>query len=191
MYHPHTIDATVLQKRTKEDWIFQLLASLSPNFKDLRSHILMNLELPYLKSVCATIKLEEIHRKMMSWDTNSRAANARVYHAKAMSRSENSGMSDYHALPWQATDERTFKRKWLDLKCSYCYNIGHLTNRYWQLYPEIKPRFAKEQWGYKRQSSNYKSNLATHTTQNFTTNLVALIQDFANYLQDKHGHKKA
>jgi hypothetical protein len=82
----------------------------------------------------------------MSCDTNSRAANARVYHAKAMSRSENSGMSDYHALPWQVTNERTFKRKWLDLKCSYCYNIGHLIDRCWQLYPEIKPRFA-EQWG--------------------------------------------
>jgi hypothetical protein len=63
-----------------------------------------------------------------------------------MSRSENSGMSDYHALPWQVTNERTFKRKRLDLKCSYCYNIGHLIDRCWQLYPEIKPRFA-EQWG--------------------------------------------
>ena len=59
----------------------------------------MNLELTSLKSVCTTIQLEEIRRKVMSCDTNSRAANARVYHAKAMSRSENSGMSDYHALP--------------------------------------------------------------------------------------------
>jgi hypothetical protein len=32
------------EKRTNEDQIFQLLASLSLDFKDLRSHILMNPE---------------------------------------------------------------------------------------------------------------------------------------------------
>lgn len=54
----------------------------------------MNLELPYLKSVCVTIQLEEIHRKVVSCDTNSRAANACVYHAKVVSHSENFVMSD-------------------------------------------------------------------------------------------------
>ena len=43
------------EKRTNEDQFFQLLASLSLDFKDLRSHILMNPELSSLQSVCITI----------------------------------------------------------------------------------------------------------------------------------------
>jgi len=54
-YRPHTIDATTLWKRIETDKIFQLLASLSLDFKDLWSHILMNPELSSLKLVCATI----------------------------------------------------------------------------------------------------------------------------------------
>jgi hypothetical protein len=66
IYRPHTIDAATLRKKTEEDIIFQLLASLNPYFEDLRSHILMNLELTSLKSVCATIQREEIRRKVMT-----------------------------------------------------------------------------------------------------------------------------
>jgi hypothetical protein len=104
-----------------------------------------------------------------------------------MSRSENSGMFDYHFLPRQAIYERTFKGKQWDLKCSYYHNTGHLIDRCWQLYPEIKPWFTKEQWGYQRWSFNYKSN---HSTKKFTANPVVLIQEFANYLQDKHNYEK-
>jgi hypothetical protein len=35
IYHPHTCDAAVLRRRKEEDIIFQLLASLSSDFKDL------------------------------------------------------------------------------------------------------------------------------------------------------------
>ena len=56
IYHPHTCDAAVLRRRTEEDKIFQLLASLSYNFEDLRSHILMNLELPSLQSITAMVQ---------------------------------------------------------------------------------------------------------------------------------------
>jgi threonine/homoserine efflux transporter RhtA len=52
LYHPYTIDATVLKKQEKEDKIFQLLASLDPNYEDLCSLILMNHDLPSLTSVC-------------------------------------------------------------------------------------------------------------------------------------------
>jgi hypothetical protein len=102
MYRPHTIDVVVLWKRTEEDRIFQLLASLNPDFKDLWSHILMNLELPHLKFMRATIQHEDIRRMVRSRDTNSRETTTRVYHVKAMPRSENlnSGMSDYLSPPW-------------------------------------------------------------------------------------------
>ena len=97
------------------------------------------MKLPSLKFVCATIQGEKICRKVINRDTNSRAADTCVYHAKTMSRSENSGMFDYHSLPQQAIYERTFKGKQSDLKCNYCHNTGHLIDRCWQLHPEIKP----------------------------------------------------
>jgi len=82
MYRPHTTDATILRKRTKEDKIFQLLASLSPDFEDLRSHILMNLELPTFKSVCATIQHEEIRRKVMTREAG--VSDTRAYQTKLL-----------------------------------------------------------------------------------------------------------
>ena len=46
VYRPHTTNPTVLLKKTEEDKKFQLLASLSLEYENLRSHILMNYELP-------------------------------------------------------------------------------------------------------------------------------------------------
>jgi hypothetical protein len=66
LYRPYTIDAVVLKKREEEDEIFQLLASLGPHYEDLRSWILMNLDLPSLTNVCASIQREEAHRKVMN-----------------------------------------------------------------------------------------------------------------------------
>jgi hypothetical protein len=61
----------------------------------------MNSELPYLKFIHATIQHEDIRRIVMSRDTNSGETTTRVYHVKAMPRSENlnSGMSDYLSPP--------------------------------------------------------------------------------------------
>lgn len=56
LYFPHTIDATKLRKHEEEDKIFQLLASLSSDYEDLCSRILMNPDLPSLTSVCTTIQ---------------------------------------------------------------------------------------------------------------------------------------
>ena len=46
VYRPHSTDSTVLLKRAEEDKIFQLLSSLGSEYEDLRSHILMNPDLP-------------------------------------------------------------------------------------------------------------------------------------------------
>jgi len=70
IYRPHTCDVVILRRRTEEDKIFQLLASLSSDFEDLRSHILINPKQPSLKSVTTTIQREEIHRKVdESWNS--------------------------------------------------------------------------------------------------------------------------
>jgi len=75
------------------------LASLSSDFEDLRSHILMNPELPSLQSVTTTVQHEEIRKKVMNHETQSRTAATRSYHVKTMPHSENSssGMPK-HAL---------------------------------------------------------------------------------------------
>lgn len=59
VYRPHTTDSTVLLKRAKEEKIFQLLASLSSDYEDVLSHILMNTELLSFSSICVTIQREE------------------------------------------------------------------------------------------------------------------------------------
>ena len=79
VYRPHTIDAAVLTKRAEEDKIFQLLASLSPQYEDLRSHVLMNPDLPSFSSVCATIQREETRRKIMIVELKENIPEARVY----------------------------------------------------------------------------------------------------------------
>jgi hypothetical protein len=127
----------------------------------------------------------------MNRDTHSRIAATRVYHVKTMPRNENlsSNMSGHIFSSKQTNNDRSFKGKNSELKCSCCHNTGHLVDRCWQLHPEIKLRFANERKGYQKRT-NYKSHLTNLSTKNFTTNPAALINDFSNYLQDKHNHGK-
>ncbi|CAL8988728.1 unnamed protein product, partial [Prunus brigantina] len=175
VYRPHTTDAAVLLKKYEEDKIFQLLASLSLEYEDLRSHVLMNLDLPSFANVCATIQREEIRRKVMNMETKANTSEARAY----MSNNK-------HA------EERVYKGKRPDLKCHHCNNTGHVIERCWILHPELKPKFAADTKGAQKRSQNsgYKANHATSSTDgpsNFTSNLVSLINEFAAYLQKKNG----
>ena len=73
---PHTTDPVILLKRAEEDKVFQLLSSLDSTYEDLRSHILMNVELPSLNTVCTIVQREEVRRKIKSTkvsDPKSRA----------------------------------------------------------------------------------------------------------------------
>ncbi|CAB4303479.1 unnamed protein product [Prunus armeniaca] len=153
----------------------ELLESLSSKYEDLRSHILMNLDLPSFANVCATIQREEIRRTVMNMETKANTFEARAY----MSNNK-------HA------EEREYKGKRLDLKCHHCNNTGHVIKRCWILQPELKPKFAKDTKGAQKcsQNSGYKANHATSSTDgpsNFTSNPVSLINEFAAYLQKKNG----
>lgn len=79
VYRPHSVDPAILRKRNDEDLVFQLLASLGSDFEDLKRHILMNTELPSLKSVCASIQREEVRRKVMTSDVTSNTPEVRAY----------------------------------------------------------------------------------------------------------------
>lgn len=117
VYRPHTTDATVLLKRVEEDKIFQLLASLSSNYEDLRSHILMNVELSSFNIVCAAIQREEFRKKVMNMENKPSIFETRAYVSNL-----------------RQVKEKTYKGKRPDLKCSYCDGIGHVKDRCWVLH---------------------------------------------------------
>ncbi|CAN6712114.1 unnamed protein product [Malus baccata var. baccata] len=145
VYRPHTTDATMLIKRAKEDNIFQLLASLGSEFEDLRSHILMNAELPSFIGVCAIIQREEVRRKVMSQDTKNPIPETRAY-----------------VFNNKRPEGKVYKGKRPDLKCNYCDSLGHTRDKCWILHPELKPNSLNETKGPQRQLSNngYKANSA-------------------------------
>ncbi|XP_070667819.1 uncharacterized protein [Malus domestica] len=179
VYHPHTTDATVLIKRAEEDKIFQLLASLGPEFEDLRSHILMNAELPSFTGVCAIIQREEVRMKVMNQETKDSVSETRAYVS-----------SNKHP------ESKVYKGKRPDVKCNYCDSLGHIKDRCWILHPELKSKFLKETKGPEIKgtqkylnNNSYKANhaatLSTEGMVNFTTNPATLINDFAAYLHNK------
>ncbi|KAM1484299.1 hypothetical protein ACFXTO_036370 [Malus domestica] len=176
MYRPHTIDAAVLTKRAEEDKIFQLLASLSFEFEDLRSHILMNPDLPSFSSVCATIQREEVRRKVMTLDIKANIPEAMAYFSNQ-----------------KLGEERGYKGKKTGLKCSHYEVGGHSRDRYWILHPELKPKFPRDNKGVSKGSYNpsYKANhVATTSSEGalkFTTNPAALINEFTMFLHKKQG----
>lgn len=53
----------------------------------------------------------------------------------------------------------------------------------------MKPKFSKDQkgGGYQKRIPDHKAHVATHSIESFSSNHVALLNDFANYLQDMHG----
>ena len=172
VYRPHTVDPVVLKKRTEEDRVFQVLASLGSEFEDLRCHILMSPELPSLKSVCSTIQREEIRRKVMIRETVTNSSDTRAY------------------IAHKNYEGKSIKGKRLDLKCEHCNAPGHTSDRCWVLHPELKPKFTKDKRGgdHKR-GFNHKANVAAQTTDSFFSNPMALLKDFTTYLQEKCGQE--
>ena len=172
VYRPHTVDPVVLKKRTEEDRVFQVLASLGSEFEDLRCHILMSPELPSLKSVCSTIQREEVRRKVMIRETVTNSSDTRAY------------------IAHKNYEGKSIKGKRLDLKCEHCNAPGHTSDRCWVLHPELKPKFTKDKRGgdHKR-GFNHKANVAAQTTDSFFSNPMALLKDFTTYLQEKRGQE--
>ena len=174
VYRPHTTDPTVLLKRTEEDKIFQLLSSLSSDYEDLRSHILMNPELPSFTSICATIQREEVRRKVMNNGTKTIVTEARAY----------------------LTNEKRYKGKNPHLKCLHCDNIGHVRDKCWILHPELKPDFMKDKTTQKTSRAHPRANISSSSSFNssdpykqFTANPATLINEFAAYLHQKKGRE--
>nr|GEZ66931.1 hypothetical protein [Tanacetum cinerariifolium] len=86
-------------------------------------------------------------------------------------------------------EKKPYKGKHSDMKCGHCNVPGHSVDRYWILHPELKPKFTKDKKWFidKRHVTNPKAHMASHTTKSFSSSPVALLNEFANYLQEKHG----
>uniref|UniRef100_A0A6N2MZF3 Integrase catalytic domain-containing protein n=1 Tax=Salix viminalis TaxID=40686 RepID=A0A6N2MZF3_SALVM len=168
VYRPHSIDPTVLRNRTEEDQIFQLLASLGPEFEDLRSHILMTAELPSLKSVCSTIQREEIRRQVMTREATVNLPEGRAFAAQQYSH-----------------EKKFFKGKRPDLKCEYCNLTGHSQDRCWNLHPELKPKgFKDKHGGNQKRFPTHRAHLAA--TDSIPLSPISLLNEFANFLQGRN-----
>ncbi|KAB2615934.1 hypothetical protein D8674_022522 [Pyrus ussuriensis x Pyrus communis] len=161
VYRPHTTDPMVLLKRTEEYKIFQLLSSLSSDYEDLRSHILINPELPSFTSICATIQREEVRRKVMNNGTKTIVTEARAY----------------------LTNEKRYKGKNPHLKCLHCDNIGHpdfMKDKTTQKTSRAHPR---------ANTSSSSSFNSSDPYKQFTANPATLINEFAAYLHQKKGRE--
>ncbi|GAV69994.1 UBN2_3 domain-containing protein [Cephalotus follicularis] len=64
-YRPSAPTIDIYIQCEEQDRIFLLLASLRPEYEDLRRQILMSTNLPSFASVCATIHREETRRRVM------------------------------------------------------------------------------------------------------------------------------
>ncbi|KAM1526792.1 hypothetical protein PS1_016481 [Malus domestica] len=179
VYLPHTTDPTILLKRAEEDKIYQLLGSLSSEYEDLRSHILMSQDLPTFNNVCATIQREEARKKVMNVDHNPRLTETRAYASK-----------------YKNSEAKVYKGRNTHLKCKYCNGVGHEEDKCWELHPELKPKFSKDGRMIPRSSQqfqpHFKAQLATahaptisQGSMEFTANPLSLINEFAAYLQSK------
>ena len=174
LYRPHSIDPIVLRSRKEEDQIFQLLANLGSDYEDLRSHILMNDELPSLKSVCATIQREEIRRKVMTRENPSTMAENRAFVAQKMAEQGTQKFAEKQPIP------SNFKGNRSNLKCNFCNSVGHTIDRCWSLHPELKQN---RHSGNHKKFVKYKANVAA--TEPRYSNPMSLINEFANFIQEK------
>ncbi|KAM1360020.1 hypothetical protein ACFX2F_046924 [Malus domestica] len=179
LYRPHTTDSAVLFKKADEGKVFQIWASLGPKYEDLRSHLLMTLELPSFASVCEAVQREETRRKVMSVEikTNSKARAFNVNHKLA--------------------GDMQFKGRRSNWKCTYCNGGGHVREKCWILHPELRPKFENRSFRDVRGSLNHSQThaprayhaISTSSNElvNFTNNLVDLTNKFAAYIQRKKG----
>ncbi|GAV59837.1 LOW QUALITY PROTEIN: UBN2_3 domain-containing protein, partial [Cephalotus follicularis] len=109
-----TIDIYIFNVKSS---YFQLLASLRPEYEDLRRQILMSTNLPSFASVCATIHCEE--------------ARQRVMHSNPKSGGE--------VLKVLSTQRGGKTRSGSHYYCDHCVREGHSKERCWVLNPHLRP----------------------------------------------------
>ncbi|KAM1022842.1 hypothetical protein COP2_044953 [Malus domestica] len=147
-YRPHTTDSNLLPKRAEEDKIFQLLSSLGSDYEDLRSHIIMNPEIPTFANVCVTIQREKVRKKVMNTGTSTTSSEVRAYFS-----SEKKHFSS----------DKKYKGRNPHLKYKHCDATGHVRDNCWILHPELKPDFMKNE-RFIQKKPQFPSYKANHTS---------------------------
>ncbi|TQD69538.1 hypothetical protein C1H46_044929 [Malus baccata] len=112
VYRAHTTDVAVSLKRAEKDLgdptaMWNELASLSPDYEDLKSHILMTQNF-FLIPACLP-PFNVVRRRVMDLDMKATMHESRVY-----------------ALSHWSIKAKGYKGKRHDLKCEHYVKIGHL-----------------------------------------------------------------
>lgn len=137
-YRPITPDVRDYIQREEQDRIFQLLASLKPEFEETKRDILMRPKLPSFKTVCSIIQNEETRKRFM-------VANSKV---KAFVDSpENLAyytMSNFKQSDASSRWAKEKGKKPIRSYCDHCNRDGHSRERCWVLNPQLRPVWQRE-----------------------------------------------
>jgi len=123
-YRPLTTDLTTLQKRDEEDDIFQYLAGLNPSYEAVRSQIMTTVPLPSYSQIQNLIQQEESRRSVMGG-----------LQITKFEEHETRGLAVKNPNFNQNRPNQTKTKK-----CKHCKREGHTQDRYWFLYPHLKPK---------------------------------------------------
>ncbi|GAV69465.1 LOW QUALITY PROTEIN: UBN2_3 domain-containing protein, partial [Cephalotus follicularis] len=139
-YHPKaaTVDEYVI--REEQDKMFMFLASVRPEYEDVKRQILMTTPLPSFAMVCDTIQREETRRRVMNPVISSGGDKHKNYAHYTVAT--NIGFSSTVPSPTNNFSSSSGRGKGRGrgskYHCDHCHRDGHTQDRCWVLYPHLK-----------------------------------------------------
>jgi gag-polypeptide of LTR copia-type len=130
LYRPVSSEVNDYIQREEQDRILLYLASLGPEFEDVKCSILLRPELPSFSMVCSIIQSEEDKSRVMSTEhkviselTENSALNTVLKDKDRWVKGKGKGNSKFH--------------------CDHCRRDGHSRERCWVLHPHLRPNRSK------------------------------------------------
>lgn len=128
-YRPATQNVMDYVNREEQDKIFQLLASIRPEFEDTKRQILMGSQLPTFNEVCAIIQSEETRRRVMSSNLIASGELGEQSAHSAINMKQGNSIARF--------TKGKFKKP-ARFHCDHCNRDGHSKERCWVLYPHLR-----------------------------------------------------
>ncbi|GAV62908.1 UBN2_3 domain-containing protein [Cephalotus follicularis] len=193
-----TVDEYVI--REEQDKLFMLLASVRPEYEDVKRQILMTTPLPSFATVCNIIQREETQRRVMNpvislgGDRHENSA-----HHTAATNPSNIGFSSTGNLsginpnfPIVTSPTSNFSRssgrgkgrgRGSKYHCDHCHRDGHTQDRCWILYPHLKIKKDKPIGAMASASQSDESS------EDFQSTLGKLAMQLHEYLSSNSSNK--
>ncbi|XP_077223445.1 uncharacterized protein LOC143857057 [Tasmannia lanceolata] len=158
-----TTDIVELKRRNEQEKNFQLLRALKPEYEQVRSQLIISLELRSLSNMCATLIREETRKKVMSAGTKFESetsekstfisAKANSEHTKRL-RNNVAEKGEYNGTGTHGSGQGNMP----PLYCTHCGKTKHTVDRCWAKYPHLRPSQNKIGNPYAFQSTIYPDN---------------------------------